>query len=103
LRAVLETFASIAFSSHGEHDVELAALLHRHAEKLDRAEGQVRRLIREVLTDGAAAGVVRSDVGTDELAEYCLHALAAAGRLASRSALVRLVDVTQDGLRPGAH
>ena len=103
LRAVLETFASIAFSSHGEHDVELAALLHRHAEKLDRAEGQVRRLMREVLTEGAAAGVVRSDVGTDELAEYCLHALAAAGRLPSRSALVRLVDVTQDALRPGAH
>jgi transposase len=36
----------------------------------------------------------------DELANYCLHALDAAGRLTSKTALRRLVNFTLAGLQP---
>src|SRR5215212_6500884 len=40
------------------------------------------------------------DVAPDELASYCLHALAAASSLPSKAAVRRLVTVTVAGLRP---
>ncbi|MDO0911222.1 hypothetical protein QQM39_10250 [Streptomyces sp. DT2A-34] len=43
---------------------------------------------------------MRDDVSPDELARYCLHALAGAGALASKAAVRRLVTVTLAGLRP---
>lgn len=100
LPAVLETFAMIANRSHGHHDAQLAALLHRNAQQVARAEAEVRRLVADVLREGAAAGNVRSDVPADELAAYCLHALAAAGALPSGDAVRRLVDVTLAGCAP---
>jgi AcrR family transcriptional regulator len=100
LEAVLETFATIANRSHGNHDAELAALLHRNAQQVVEAEGEVHRLVAALLKEGAEAGIVRSDVPPDELAAYCLHALAAAGTLRSRDAVRHLVSVTLAGLRP---
>jgi AcrR family transcriptional regulator len=99
LRAVLEAYARIAHGSHGHHDAELAALLHRD-EHVIRAQQQVQAMIRDVLEEASAAGLVRNDVAMDELAAYCLHALAAAGSLPSMAAVGRLVDVTLVGLRP---
>jgi AcrR family transcriptional regulator len=98
LTAVLETYALIAQESRGHHDAELAALLHRD-EQVVRAEHQLRSLVRELLLEAAAAGLVRGDVAADELVAYCLHALAAAGRLQSKAAVRRLVAITVDGLR----
>jgi hypothetical protein len=43
---------------------------------------------------------VRDDIGPDELANYCVHALTAAGSLPSTAAVRRLVTVTLAGLRP---
>jgi hypothetical protein len=43
---------------------------------------------------------LRNDVAPDELASYCLHALAAASSLPSKTAVRRLVTVTLAGLRP---
>jgi AcrR family transcriptional regulator len=100
LAAVLEAFALIAQESRG-HDSELAALLHRDAH-VARAQRHLHDLIRDLLTEGAAAGEVRDDVAPDELASYCLHALTAAGNLPSRAAVRRLVAVTLAGLRPRA-
>ena len=100
LQAVLETFAAIAHHAHVDHDAELAALLHRSAQQVIRAQAEVQRLIVDVLTEGASAGVVRTDISADELAAYCLHALAAAGTLPAMGAVHRLVDVTLAGLRP---
>jgi AcrR family transcriptional regulator len=102
LRAVLEAFASIAQVSHGHHDAELAAMLHRDAKHVLHAEDRVTQLIEELLMEGVAAGIVRRDVGSRELAGYCIHALAAARRLRSRAAVRRLVEVTLGGLRPTA-
>ncbi len=99
LEAVLEAYALIAHESRGHHDAELAALLHRD-EQVVRAEHRLRILVSELLIDAAAAGFVRTDVATDELAGYCLHALSAASRLPSRAAVRRLVAMTVAGLRP---
>lgn len=96
LEAVLEAFALI---SHEHHGTELAALLHQ-GEHVARAQQQLLGFIRDLLAEGAEAGDIRDDVGPDELASYCLHALTAAGSLPSKAAVRRLVAVTLSGLRP---
>jgi AcrR family transcriptional regulator len=99
LEAVLEAYALIAQASHGHHDADLAAFLHRD-ERVFRAQRQVHDLVRNLLVDAAARGEVRDDVASSELADYCLHALTAAGSLPSKAAIRRLVTVTLAGLRP---
>ena len=98
LRAVLEAFALISHETHGHHDPELAASLHRDRQ-VARAQGKLHHMIRDLLIEGAASGELRDDVPPDELASYCLHALSAARMLPSRTAVRRLVSVTVDALR----
>ncbi len=98
---MLEAYALISHESRGHHDTELAAFLHRD-EQVARAQQQLRDMIQDLLTEAAEAGAVRDDVAPDELASYCLHALAAASSLPSKAAVSRLVTVTVDGLRPRA-
>jgi hypothetical protein len=57
-------------------------------------------VVTALVGDGAAAGAIRDDVAPAELASFCLHALTAAGSLASKAAVRRLVGVTLAGLRP---
>ena len=95
IQAVLETFARL---QHQHHDNDLAALLHRGMH-VSRAEQHLKSLVRGLLTDAATAGEIRSDIPADELAGYCLHALTAAGRMPSKTAVRRLVQVTLSGLR----
>jgi AcrR family transcriptional regulator len=99
LKAVLEAYAVIARESHGHHDAELKAFLHRDAQ-IARAQRHLRDMIRDLISAVAQAGEVRVDVAPDELAEYCLHALGAASSLPSKAAVRRLVAVTLAGLRP---
>lgn len=96
LDAVLAGYALIQY---GRHSGEAAALLHRD-EHIGWAQQRLTDLFREVLTGAAEVGAVRSDTAPDELANYCLHALAAAGGLPSEAAVRRLVDMTLAGLRP---
>lgn len=98
LEAVLEAYALISHKSHGYHDSELAAFLHRD-EQVTLAQLQLRHLIRDLVAEGAETGGLRDDVSPDELTSYCLHALAAAGSLPSKAAVRRLVAVTLAGLR----
>jgi AcrR family transcriptional regulator len=98
LEAVLEAYAFIAYE---HHDTELAALVHR-GEHVARAQQQLRDLIRNLLTQAAESGDVRDDVAPDELASYCLHALAAASSLPSKDAVRRLVTVIVAGLHSHA-
>jgi AcrR family transcriptional regulator len=100
LVAVLEAFALISHESHGQHHRQLAAFLHGDRQ-VARAQGRLRKMIRDLLTEAAEAGELRDDVAPDELASYCLHALAAASSLPSKAAVRRLVMVTIAGLRPG--
>jgi AcrR family transcriptional regulator len=96
LEAVLEAYALIRREHHGS---ELAAVLHR-GKHVARAEHQLSNFIRDLLIEGAATGDLRDDVPPEELAIYCLHALAAASGLPSKAAVRRLVAVTLAGLRP---
>ena len=98
LEAVLEAYALISHESHKHHDRQLAAFLHRD-EQVARAQQQLRDMIRDLITEASATGEVRDDVSPDELASYCLHALAAASSLPSKAAVRRLVTVTLAGLR----
>lgn len=101
LKTVLEAYALISHKSRGHHDTELAAVLHRD-EQVPLAQQRLRDMIRDLLTEAAASGVLRDDVAPDELASYCLHALTAASSLSSEAAVGRLVRVTLAGLRgPG--
>lgn len=97
LEAVLEAYALISHESHRHHDTELAAFLHRD-EQVARAQQQLRDMIRDLLTEAAETGDLRDDVAPDELASYCLHALAAASSLPSKDAVRRLVSVILAGL-----
>jgi AcrR family transcriptional regulator len=99
LEAVLEAYAFISHESHGHHNRELAAFLHRD-KHVAQAEHELRKMIRDLLTEAAKTGDLRDDVAPDELAGYCLHALTAANTLASKAAVRRLVNVTLTGLRP---
>jgi AcrR family transcriptional regulator len=102
LRAVLDTYADIRHKAHGHAETEVASNLHRGAH-IAGAEHQLHHLLRSVLADAAATGATRDDVPPDELASYCLHALATAADLTSKAAVRRLVTVTLTGLRsPGA-
>ena len=95
LDTVLSAYALI---QNKRHATQLGVLLHRE-EHVAQAQEHLRELIRELLTEGAAAREVRTDVSADELATYCLFALAAAGSLRSERAVHRLVAVTLAGLR----
>ncbi len=99
LEAVVEAYALISHKSHGRHDNELAALLHRD-EQVARARKQLRDMFRDLLAEAARTGDLRDDVAPEELASYCLHALTAAGSLPSEAAVRRLVTVTLAGLLP---
>jgi AcrR family transcriptional regulator len=96
LEAVLHAFA---FITRGNHDTDLAALLHR-GEHVARAQHHLQTFIAELIADAAKAGELRDDIPPGELATYCLHALTSASSLPSKAAVGRLVTVTLAGLRP---
>lgn len=112
LEAVLEAYALISrVISHEHHashehrshnaDTELAAHLHRGGH-VAQAQHQLNSMVRDLIAEAAKTGEVRNDVTPEELASYCLHALAAANSLPSEAAVRRLVMVTLAGLRaPG--
>jgi AcrR family transcriptional regulator len=102
LATVLEAYALMCHELRG-HDSELRAFVHRDRH-VAHAEDALREMIRDLIAQAAEAGELRDDVGSDELAGYCLHALGGAGSLRSRAAVRRLVKVTLAGLgcEPGS-
>lgn len=99
LRAVLAGYARLSGASRGHRESELAARLHGTEDAI-RATGRLHGMVAELIEAGAEAGELRSDVPAEELAAYCLHALAAVGDLPSEAATDRLVGVVLAGLRP---
>lgn len=98
LEATLMGYARICHfrARHGAADV--GALVHRGTAVSD-AEQKLKRLFGDLIAEAQATGGVRDDIGVDELAAYCLHALAAAGSLPSEAATKRLVAVTLSALQ----
>jgi AcrR family transcriptional regulator len=102
LAAVLEAYALICFEiAHQNHGADLTALVHR-GEHIDRAQLALTHFVRDLLAEGAKGGLLRDDISPDELAAYCVNALAAASGLPSKAAVRRLVSVTLTGLRAAA-
>jgi AcrR family transcriptional regulator len=98
LETMLETYA---LGIHEHRDTEIGAALHR-AEHVVRGHRELEGLIRDVLAEGAETGHFRSDIGAEELATYCMHAVGAASHLPSKAAVRRLVKVTLAGVQaPG--
>lgn len=97
LLALLESYVRVVRESARHGGNALAGLLHR-APHMAGAERQVRAIIKAALADAATAGAIRKDVPSDELAEFVLAALGAAGDL-SLPASARLVAVTMAGLK----
>ena len=95
LEAVLNAYAMITFHSRGYADKDLAALVHRD-DQVAQAQRQLLGTFKELLSE--AGGVVRQDVSADELASFCMHALAAAAQLRNKAAVGRLVLVTMSAL-----
>jgi AcrR family transcriptional regulator len=99
LRSVLEAYARICRQRRRHGGDALAAALHRAAH-IDRQEQQLRDLVAGLLTEAAAAGAVRTDVPTEELASYCVCAMAAASDSRTAAPITRLVDLVCAGLAP---
>ncbi|WP_043735224.1 MULTISPECIES: TetR/AcrR family transcriptional regulator [Nocardia] len=94
LEKVLSAYAMIDYT---HHHGDLAPALHQGGHAV-RAQRHLHELVRDLLVEAATAGVVRRDVPAEELAQYCLSALSAAGSLRSKAAVRRLVMVTLTGL-----
>ncbi len=103
LRAVLAGYADLhrrrARHEQTPRGAELAALLHTD-ETVATAQRRLRDLIRDILADAATTGLARSDPAPDELAGYCLFALAAASTADTDAEVARLVDLTLTAIRP---
>jgi len=95
LEAVLDAYALI---QHKRHATAVGALLHRD-QHVARAQKHLHNLITDLVTESKRIGDIRTDVAPDELASYCMFALAAASSLSSEGAVRRLVAVTLTGLR----
>ncbi len=96
---MLEAYAFISHESGQHHDADFAALLHRNQHVVIAAERRLRDIFRACLAEAASEGFVRTDIPPDELATYCLHALAAARTMRAKSAVRRLLEVTLSGVR----
>jgi AcrR family transcriptional regulator len=96
LQAVLRRYADICRKRRRHGDDELAAVLHRSAE-VRKLQRQLLDLLSGLVAEAAAAGAVRQDVPAEELASYCVHALAAAGN-SSATAIDRLLDLVWTGI-----
>lgn len=101
LRAVLGGYGRIC--QHGrQHGADaLVAALH-HGDQMASHQRRLQELFANLLSDAAAAGVVRTDVPPDELANYCLHALSAAADAGSNAETTRLISVVLRGLSGSA-
>jgi AcrR family transcriptional regulator len=101
LHTVLEAYGRICQQRRQHGADALVAALHQ-GKRIESHEQELRDLLSTLLTDAATSGAVRKDVPPDELANYCLHALAAAGDFGAATATARLVSVVLAGLSPTA-
>jgi AcrR family transcriptional regulator len=94
LEAVLRAYAGMA---HSHEDGDLANLLHTGGHAI-HALDHLSALVAAIIAEGAEAGDLRKDMPPDELATFCLAAMAGARNLGSDAAIDRLVALTLDGL-----
>ena len=97
LVAVVRAYASICFHRARHSSPDVSTLVHQ-APEVTAGERRLRDVFAELIAEAAVEALVRTDVGSEELAEYCLHALPAAGQAADLDQVMRLVRLVLDGL-----
>ncbi|MFI6428593.1 TetR/AcrR family transcriptional regulator [Promicromonospora sp. NPDC050880] len=97
LVAVAEEYASICFHRRRHASADIGALVHRGPEVAD-AERRLHGVFADLIAQSAADGLVRTDLGPEELAAYCRRALDAAGEMRDLEGVARLTRVVLDGL-----
>jgi AcrR family transcriptional regulator len=95
LRQALEAYGLNLQRGYGVADI---ATLHQ-ADHVQSARRHLVQLVAHVIEEGARTAAFRDDVSPNELAEYCVHALAASRELSSKVAVRRLVNLTLDALQ----
>ena len=75
LASVLAHYLNICTERARHGDADIASLLHR-PEVVSGADEQLLGLFTNLLTEAAAAGVVRDDTPPEDLATFCLQSLA---------------------------
>lgn len=98
LDILLAAYARILRESRRHADTDLGAAVHHGGSYVAHAEHQLLQVMTDSIAAAADAGAVRVDVPAGELANYCLHALAAAVPLSSGQEVERLVRIVRSGL-----
>lgn len=99
LEAVLRAWAGIVRGSRTHQGSGVAVLLHQDPH-VAPAQQHLHDLVRDVVADAAAAGEVRGDVPTEQLAAFALHALTATADDDPAAPVDHLVSLTLAGMRP---
>ncbi|WP_454850151.1 TetR/AcrR family transcriptional regulator [Promicromonospora soli] len=97
LVAVADAYASICFHRGRHSYADISALVHRGPEVAE-AERRIHSVFAGLIADAAAEGLVRTDLGPDELAAYCRFALEASSQAKDLDEVARLTRVALDGL-----
>lgn len=97
LTAVTHAYATICFHRGKHSSADIRALVHQGPEIAD-AERRLHSVFAGLIAEAAAEGLVRTDVGPDELAVYCRRALEAASEARDLDGVGLLVRVVLDGL-----
>jgi AcrR family transcriptional regulator len=99
LSRLLQGYARICFHRGTTEAPDLHALVH-DGERHGHSQARLVGLFADAVAAAQQSGAVRTDVKSDELASYCVHALEAAGELTGAAAVDRLVAVVAAGLSP---
>jgi AcrR family transcriptional regulator len=97
LDAVLRAYAVITQQTNEHHTDAASASMHGD-EHVGHAQRHLHELIRNLVAEGADAGVFRDDVAPEKLADHCLQAVSAVGGQPS-AAVRQLVAVTLAEIR----
>ena len=97
LVALVHTYGLFCFGRAQHSSTDVSAFVHRDPAVTD-AERRLREVFVDLIDDAAAEDLVRTDVSSEELAEYCLHAVSAAVTASDVERLRRLVRLVLDGL-----
>lgn len=95
LSAVLFTYAASRSAQPAG-----APAVHLHGgSHVAGAQRDLALFLEALIGECQAAGVIRGDLPSSELATFCTHALAGAAELATPAAVERLVELTLSGMR----
>ncbi|MDQ0812528.1 AcrR family transcriptional regulator [Streptomyces sp. B3I7] len=98
LRAWMGRYAAFVATKRGMMDVLRTALASGRIAAPSRE--RVTATITEILEQGAAAGTLRADIGSDDVLTLLVGVFAAIRDGASRERIDRLLDLLVDALRP---